>query len=385
MITSYECFVPAIMGSGSSKRIGITLRAKGFKKAYVIFDKGMMDFGIAGPIIENLNMANIETVCFDKVTSDPPDEMVEACAEEARVAGCDVIVAIGGGSPMDTAKGVNVLINNPPPIRQYFGVQKNLRPGLPLVFVPTTSGTGSETTNMCVITCVSQGKKDSVVSPVCVGSLAFLDPDLTLGLPPKTTAMTGLDALAHVVESITGAQSNPLSDALCRDAIRTIVKWLPVAVADGKNIEAREMMINASFFAGMAFTNALVHLGHSIGHSIGAVFHVPHGLACAFCLPEVIEYTARTEHKKVAMICEAMGAEVPENAGWEEVGAIAKKTLRAFIRSVGMPNPKEYGIELDALLKIAPMVTADTGFALIPYRITAARVAEMFRSAYDAC
>lgn len=130
------------MGSGSSKRIGITLRAKGFKKAYVIFDKGMVDFGIAGPIIENLNMANIETVCFDKVTSDPPDEMVEACAEEARVAGCDVIVAIGDGSSMDTAKGVNVLINNPPPIRQYFGVQKNLRPGLPLVFVPTTSGFG---------------------------------------------------------------------------------------------------------------------------------------------------------------------------------------------------------------------------------------------------
>ena len=305
MITTYECFVPPIMGPGASKRIGITLRAKGFKKAYVIFDKGMMDFGIAGPIIENLNMANIETVCFDKVTSDPPDEMVEACAEEARTAGCDVIVAIGGGSPMDTAKGVNVLINNPPPIRQYFGVQKNLRPGLPMVFVPTTAGTGSETTNMCVITCVSQGKKDSVVSPVCVGSLAILDPELTIGLPPKATAMTGLDAFAHVVESMTGSQANPLSDALSRDAIRTIVKWLPVAVNDGKNIEAREKMLEASFFAGMAFTNALVHLGHSIGHSIGAVFHVPHGLACAFCLPEVIEYTARTESHKVRMICEA--------------------------------------------------------------------------------
>ncbi len=384
MITTYECFVPPIMGPGASKRIGITLRAKGFKKAYVIFDKGMMDFGIAGPIIENLNMANIETVCFDKVTSDPPDEMVEACAEEARTAGCDVIVAIGGGSPMDTAKGVNVLINNPPPIRQYFGVQKNLRPGLPMVFVPTTAGTGSETTNMCVITCVSQGKKDSVVSPVCVGSLAILDPELTIGLPPKATAMTGLDAFAHVVESLTGSQANPLSDALCRDAIRAIVKWLPVAVADGKNIEAREKMLEASFFAGMAFTNALVHLGHSIGHSIGAVFHVPHGLACAFCLPEVIEFTARTESHKVRMICEAMGVNVPEDASWQEVGAIAKEAIRAFIKSVGMPNIEEYGIPLEELLKIAPMVTADSGFALIPYRITAGRIAEMFRSAYSA-
>ncbi|MBQ9979661.1 MAG: iron-containing alcohol dehydrogenase [Oscillospiraceae bacterium] len=384
MITSYECFVPPIMGFGSSKRIGITLRAKGYKKAFVIYDKGMKDFGIADPIIENLDMANIEAVCFDGVLPDPPDEMVEAAAGIARNSGCDVIVAIGGGSSMDTAKGVNVLINNPPPIKQYFGVQKNLRPGLPMVFVPTTSGTGSETTNMCVISCVSEGKKDSVVSPVCVGTLAFLDPELTMGLPPKPTAMTGIDAFAHAVESITGAQANPLSDALARDAIRTINKWLPRAVDNGKDQVAREKMMEASFFAGMAFTNALVHLGHSIGHSIGATFHVPHGLACAFCLPEVIEYTARTESEKVVMICEAMGVTVPENATWQEIGALAKDTIRAFIKRIGLPNMEESGIPLEALLKIAPMVTADTGFALIPYRITAARVAEMFRSAYSA-
>lgn len=384
MITSYECFVPPIMGFGASKRIGITLRGKGYKKAFVIYDKGMMDFGIAGPIIENLQMADIETICFDGVQSDPPDVIVEAAAEQARSAGCDVIVAIGGGSPMDTAKGVNVLINNPPPISQYFGVQKNLKPGLPMVFVPTTAGTGSETTNMCVITAVSQGKKDSVVSPVCVGSLAFLDPELTMGLPPKATAQTGIDAFAHAVESITGGQANPLSDALCRDSIKTITKWLPRAVANGKDETAREKMLEASFFAGMAFTNALVHLGHSIGHSIGATFHVAHGQACAYCLPEVIEYTARTEKEKVEMICEAMGVAVPEDATWQEVGAIAKDAIRAFIKSLGLPNLKESGIELEALLKIAPMVTSDSGFALVPYRITSARVQEMFKSAYDA-
>lgn len=385
MITSYECFVPPVMGFGASKRIGMKLRAKGYKKAFVIYDKGMWDFGIAPPIIENLDMANIETVCFDGVLPDPPDEMVEEAAEIARNAGCDVIVAIGGGSSMDTAKGVNVLINNPPPIRQYFGVQKNLKKGLPMVFVPTTSGTGSETTNMCVISCVSMGKKDSVVSmDCCVGEMAFLDPELTMGLPPRVTAMTGIDAFSHAVESITGGQANPLSDALARDAIKTITKWLPRAVDDGKNEVAREKMMEASFFAGMAFTNGLVHLGHSIGHSIGAVFHVPHGLACSFCLPEVIEYTARTEKEKVEMICEAMGVDVPEDATWEEVGAIAKTAIRGLLKRVGLPNMEESGIPLDDLLKIAPMVTADTGFALIPYRITAARVAEMFRSAYSA-
>jgi alcohol dehydrogenase len=302
----------------------------------------------------------------------------------ARRENIDGIVAVGGGSSMDTAKGINVLINNEPPIMKYFGVQKNLKPGVPMVFIPTTSGTGSEVTNMCVISCTSRGNKDSVVSPVCVATLAIVDPDLTMGLPPKMTAATGVDALAHAVESITGAQANPLSDALARDAIRTIAKWLPVAYQDGSNMEAREHMILASTFAGMAFTNGLVHLGHSIGHTLGAKFHIPHGIGCAIALPEVIEYTSKTEYKKVRMICECLGADVPEDASPEEIGAVAKKALRSLIKSVGIPNLKELGIPLEDVLKVAPLVTQDTGFALVPYRITAARVAEMLKSAYDA-
>ena len=171
------------------------------------------------------------------------------------------------------------------------------------------------------------GNKDSIVSPVCVGTLAIIDPDLTLGLPPKMTAATGVDALSHAVESMTGGNSNPLSDALAREAIRAIVKWLPVAYKDGSNLDAREHMILASMYAGMAFTNGLVHLGHSIGHTLGAHFHIPHGLACAAALPEVIEYTTRTEWKKVAMICECLGAYVPKEATPEDIGSIAKSSL----------------------------------------------------------
>ncbi|MPM09796.1 Lactaldehyde reductase [bioreactor metagenome] len=143
-------------------------------------------------------------------------------------------------------------------------------------------------------------------------------------------------------------------------------------------------MILASTFAGMAFTNGLVHLGHSIGHTLGAKFHIPHGIGCAIALPEVIEYTSRTEYKKVRMICECLGADVKEDASPEEIGAEAKKALRALIKSVGIPNLKELGISLEDVLKVAPLVTQDTGFALVPYRITAARVAEMLKSAYDA-
>jgi len=384
MITSYNVFVPVIMGSGASLRTGLKVRELGCKKVMVVYDKGLKATGIPDTIVENIKNAGIDTVCFDGVLPDPPDTMVEEAADIARKEEIDGIVAVGGGSAIDTAKGINVLINNEPPIMQYFGVQKNLRPGVPAVFIPTTSGTGSEVTNMCVISCTSLGKKDSVVSPICVAKLAILDPDLTLGLPPKMTASTGIDALAHAAESLTGGHSNPLSDALAREAIRIIAKWLPIAYRDGSNLEARENMLLASMFAGMAFTNALVHLGHSIAHTLGAIFHIPHGVACGVTLPEVIEYASKTEYKKVRMICECLGAEVADDATPEEIGAVARDALRSLIKAVEIPNIKELGISLEDAVKTAPIVTADTGFALVPYRITAAKVAEIIKSAYDA-
>ncbi|WP_291636026.1 iron-containing alcohol dehydrogenase [Clostridium sp.] len=384
MITSFNVFVPSIMGSGASLQTGIKVRNLGCKKVLVVYDKGLKEVGIADTIVENIQNAGVETVIFDKVLPDPPDTIIEEAAEIAILERVDGIVAVGGGSSMDTAKGINVLINNPPPIMQYFGVQINLNSGLPMVFIPTTSGTGSEVTNMCVISCTSRGNKDSVISQVCVGTLAIIDPDLTLGLPPKMTAATGVDALAHAVESMTGGNSNPLSDALAMQAIRAIVKWLPVAYKDGLNLEAREHMILASMYAGMAFTNGLVHLGHSIGHTLGAHFHIPHGLACAAALPEVIEYTARTEFKKVEMICECLGVHVPEEATTEEIGSMARISLRSFLKLVGIPNMKELGLQLEDVMKVAPLITADGGFALIPYRITNEKVASMLKFAYDA-
>lgn len=384
MITSYEIFVPILMGSGASLRTGLKVRQLGCKKVLFVYDKGLKDVGIADIISDNLKNAGIEIVIFDKVLPDPPDYMVEEGAELAKKENVDGIVAVGGGSSIDTAKGINALINNAPPITKYFGANKKLKPGVPMVFIPTTSGTGSEVTNMCVISCESLGKKDSVVSPVCVASLAIVDPDLTMGLPPKMTAATGIDALAHAVESLTGSQANPVSDALAREAIRKITKWLPIAYQDGSNEEAREQMILASTFAGMAFTNALVHLGHGIGHTLGANFHIPHGIGCAIALPEVIEYASKTEFKKVKMICECMSIEISENASPEEIGATAKNALRSLIKSVGIPNLKELGIPYENVLKVAPLVSQDTALSLAPYRITTAGITEILKSAYDA-
>lgn len=384
MITTYDVFVRPTMGYNCSLRVGIDLAGKGFKRAFMIYDKGMWDFGIAQPIIASLEGAGIEVTCFDGVLPDPPDEMVEEAAEMARNANCDCIIGLGGGSSMDTAKGVNVLMNNPPPIRQYFGVRYDLKPGVPLIFIPTTSGTGSETTNMCVISCVSQGNKASVVSAATIGTYCYLDPSLTMGLPPKVTAATGIDAFAHAVESMTGGQQNPLSDAVASEAIRLIVKWLPVAIADGKNREARANLMYASYFAGMAFTNGLVHAGHAIGHTIGAKFHVPHGVACALNLPEVIAWTAYNESHKVRMICECMGVDVPEDATPAEIGQIAKDAIRSFCKLIGLPNAKELGIDLEKYLAIIPFAMQDTGLALCPYRMSPKDIAGFFNSSYEA-
>lgn len=384
MITSFGVFVPIIMGRGASYRTGLKVRELGCKKVMVVYDKGLKELGITDVILDNLHNAGVETISFDGVVPDPPDTIVEAAAALAKKEGIDGIVAVGGGSAIDSAKGINVLMNNEPPIMKYFGIQKNLKKGVPMVFIPTTSGTGSEVTNMCVISCTSMGNKDSVVSPVCVGSLAILDPELTIGLPPKLTAATGIDALAHAVEAITGGQANPLSDALAREAIRIIAKWLPVAYRDGKNIEAREYMILASTYAGMAFTNALVHLGHCIAHALGASFHIPHGIACAVTLPEVIEYTSKTEFKKVRMICECLGVDVSEEATAEAIGETARKALRSLIKSLDIPNIKELGITLEDAQKLAPKITADSGMALAPYRITTVGVAEIIKHAFDA-
>lgn len=385
MITVYEIFVPMIMGEGASLRTGLKVRELGCQKVMVVYDKGIKDAGIAVKIVDNLENAGIKTVCFEDVVPDPPDTMIEKAAEQARKENVDGIVAVGGGSAMDSAKGINVLINNPPPIVQYFGIQKNLKPGVPMVLIPTTSGTGSEVTNMAVVFATQLSKKDSIVSSVCcLASLAIIDPELTLGLTPKLTAVTGVDALAHAVESLTGGHANPMSDALAREAISTITRWLPVAYANGNDYEAREALMMASTHAGMAFTNALVHLGHCIGHALGAAFHVPHGVACAATLPEVIEYAAVTESKKVKIICECMGTDVPDDALPEEIGKIGKNTMRKFLKSVDIPNLKALKLSLEDAMSVAPKVTKDEGMALAPYRITPAKVAEMIKSAYDA-
>lgn len=384
MISSFQTFVPTLMGNGSSTLTGQKAMELGCRNVLVVYDKGLEDTGIVGQIIDNLISAGLKVTKFNGVLPEPPESIVEEGSALAREAAVDGIIAVGGGSSIDTAKAINILMNNPLPISQYFGFQPNLNRGVKLIFIPTTSGTGSEMTSLCVISSRTSKKKDSILSPVCMADLAILDPELTIALPASITAATGVDAFTHAVESMTGKMENPLSDALAREAIHMITKWLPPAIANGKNHLARENMILASSWAGLAFTNALLHLGHGIAHSIGAVYHIPHGIACSLALPEVIQYAAQSKPYKVQQICECMDITIPEHASPTQIGEIARREIRRFLKNVGMPNMKELNIPKSMIPKIAFMVISDSSFTMIPHEISAAEVENLLRHAYNA-
>ena len=382
--TTFKVFIPSYMGCGCSKRIGITLATQGLKKAFIIYDKGTYNAGIIQPIIDNVANAGLDVNLFDGVQPDPPDDIIEAASDQCNGFGADVIVAIGGGSSIDSAKGVNVLVNNPKPLTSHIGLAKTLKKGLPLVAVPTTSGTGSETTDVAVLSVMNEnGRKDAIVSHACLATMTFLDPELTVGVPAKMTAATGMDAFAHATEAITSSMANPVSDELGGAAVRLITKWLPIAFDDGKNIEAREKMQLASYIAGAAFQQTNTQLGHGFGHAMGTFFHVMHGIGCTVCLPWVIARSAKYEPHKVRIITEAMGLDIPESASNDELGKAVKEAIIKLSKRVQIPNIKDLGIPKEAMLSIVPAIVAEKPTLTAPWIPNAAELAAIVEEAYD--
>ncbi|MDR2502608.1 MAG: iron-containing alcohol dehydrogenase, partial [Oscillospiraceae bacterium] len=286
---------PIIFGAGTSKNVGAELIKLGCKKALVVFDKGVKASGISENIIEYIRSAGLEAVTFGDVLADPPDWSVESAAALGVSSGADCVVGVGGGSSLDTAKGATLLIANPPPLKQYYGREGVVtKQSVPLVVIPTTAGTGSEATPGGVITDTERGIKTNIAGIGCAVTLGIVDPELTLSLPPSVTAMTGMDALCHCIESYTSARANPFSEIMGREGIRLVAKNLSAAVENGSDISYRGSMMLASTLGGIAMSGALCHLAHDIGRSLGAKFHVPHGLGCSVTLPQVLYAVAPT-------------------------------------------------------------------------------------------
>ncbi len=277
---------------GSSSRIGELVKSLGCKSVLLVSDPGIKGAGLLQAGLQGLEQQGVAVTLFTDVEADPPVHVINAAVKLAGDAKVDGVVSIGGGSSMDVAKLVALLAVGQEKLDDIYGVGMIKGRRLPLVLAPTTAGTGSEVTPISIVT-TGEGEKKGVVSPVLLPDWAVLDAELTLGLPPKVTAATGIDAMVHAIEAYTSKRlKNPLSDALARDALRLLGGNIHEACRNGTNREARHNMLLGSMLAGMAFANAPVAAVHALAYPVGARFHVPHGLSNSLVLPQVIRFNA---------------------------------------------------------------------------------------------
>lgn len=329
-----------IFGEGSSLELSSYFAAKGCRHLLCVCDEGVKKAGIVGPVIEALRAAGIDVTVFDKVVPDPTVEIAEQAGQAARDCGADGVLAVGGGSPIDTAKLAAVLGANPVTVRELCAGREIPGEPLPFVAVPTTSGTGSEVTPAAVVTDQELNRKVTLVNDKLRPACAVLDPALTLGLPKGATAATGIDALSHAMESMTCVLHNPLTDGLALQAIRLLAEYLPRCVADGTDREARSKVMLAATMAGMAFGNTAAHAGHALAHAMGAHWHIPHGVACGLALPFAVTVCAPAAGDQLRQIAEALGI-----ADGEELGDWTAR----FSASLGIPTLRQLGIQREQL------------------------------------
>ena len=310
-------------------------------KALIVTDPGMMKTGTIDKVARALESGGKEYVIFD---GNEPNPRIAACEEGYEVyqsTGCDMVIGVGGGSNLDCAKGINILRYNPGPLVQYADAAKPLDPGHELIMVPTTSGTGSEVSDGTILSDENH-IKHTFLAPSTFAEYVVLDYDLLVGMPPFLTASTGLDALAHACEGMTGNQSSPFLELFGQQIIRDIIQYLPKAVADGKDIEARKKMAVASDVAGFMLIYGHAIAGHSIAQTLGAYFDIPHGAACGYTLPWILEYNAPSTPRLTRLAGEAMGLVFPEGATPEQVGTQIRAFLVDFVHErCRMPKLKD--------------------------------------------
>lgn len=293
-------------GVGSVQQLGQKLKNYNVQKLLLVVDQGFAKHGPLSKITDALAKEGIEFLIFDEVEPEPRVETADKCGSLAKEGKFDFIIGVGGGSAMDTAKAAAILATNEGRAQDYQGLNKVPRPGIPKGMIPTTAGTGSEVTFTAVFINEEEKKKAGINSPFLFPEMALLDPELTLSLPPAVTAYTGMDALAHAIESFTSLQANPLSEMFSLEAARKIMKNLRSAVENGQDINARSEMLMGSLLAGIGLANAGVTAVHSLSYPLGGSFRVPHGVGNGLLLPAVMEYNAFSCPERFARLAEAM-------------------------------------------------------------------------------
>lgn len=345
-------------GSGAIQEIATEAKAHGFKKALVCSDPDLIKFGVIAKVTDILDKNGLEYELYSEIKPNPTIDNVKHGVETFKKSGADYLIAIGGGSSMDTSKAIGIIIANPEfeDVRSLEGVAPTKKPCVPIIAVPTTAGTAAEVTINYVITDVERKRKFVCVDPHDMPIIAIVDPDMMSSMPKGLTASTGMDALTHAIEGYTTKAAWEMTDMFHLKAIEIIARSLRSAVANEK--EGREGMALGEYIAGMGFSNVGLGIAHSMAHTLGAVYDTPHGVACAMMLPIVMEYNADCTGEKYREIARAMGVKGVDDMSVEEYRKAAIDAVAQLSVDVGIPTKLE-AIKEDDLDFLAESAHAD--------------------------
>ena len=368
-------------GAGARENIALEAKKRGFKKALLVTDKSLMKFGVAKKVTDVLDNAGLAYEILDDVKPNPTIENVKNGVEMFKNAGADYLIAVGGGSVMDTAKAIGIIINNPEhaDVRSLEGAVQTKNKAVQIIAAPTTAGTAAEVTINYVITDVEKKRKFVCVDPHDIPVVAVIDSELMSSMPAGLTAATGMDALTHAIEGYITAGAWEMSDMFELKAIEIISKSLRSAVKGEK--EGREGMALGQYVAGMGFSNVGLGIVHSMAHPLGAVYDTPHGVANAIILPTVMEYNADATGDKYRDIAKAMGVEGTEKMTTEEARKAAVAAVRQLSKDVGIPaNLTEVGVKEEDIDFLADSAMADACTPGNPKVPTKADIVALYKS-----
>ncbi len=339
---AFDWSEPEILeGPGAIKQLPDFIKSKGLQNVLVVTDKGLMGLHILDGLFAKLEEVGINFVVYDGTQPNPTIDNIEDALQLYLDNNCQAVIAFGGGSSMDCAKATAARVTNPrKSVKQMRGLLKITHKLPPLFAVPTTAGTGSETTVAAVVTDPQTHEKNAINDPKLRPKFAVLDPELTLGLPPHITSTTGMDALTHAVEAYIGKSNVKSTENYAEKATKMIFANIKTAYTNGKDIDAREQMLKASYYAGMAFTRAYVGYVHAIAHNLGGFYGVPHGLANAVILPYVLEYYGETAHKRLAKLAVISGVKTDGTDAEKAVAFI--EAIKQLNRDMNIPDKFDF-------------------------------------------
>lgn len=380
---AFEFFVKSDITFGRDSIKELPKIVKGFKaqKVMLVYDAGVKFAGIADTVLNSLKEADVEIVIFDKVVPNPTNEIVEEAAVIAKKESVNAFVAVGGGSSIDLAKAINVLMTNPGPIGQYGGIGMVENDLLPLIAIPTTAGTSSEITNVSALIDTEKVIKYVVIDNKLVPSKVIIDPEFTRTMPASVTASTGMDAITHAVESYISNMATPLTEYNSLQGLKLIYHNLPAVVKDGNNMDAREQMMLGCVITGFGFSNANLGLVHGIAHTLSAHFQLAHGMANAAVLPHVIAFNAESCPKKMAELAKAIDLPLTGNLDTDQY--LISEELLKLTKELGIKTLSEQGITEEDFDMIAEDVLKEPVLLFNPRQnVTKEEVLAILKKAY---